>query len=192
MNIYLLPRKKGKYLLYSKEFQVEPLRRRRPAKPNDSEQSDRRSRLLNLIKSGYKTATAPRERSEKLLKEMRELSQITVYYPANLSEDKACDIYHHIIQSQIKKHKRWLIVDGALLPLSAIFSLIPGPNVLMAYLAWRTLMHYKTKKGGERAAFDLEICFVKDHQLETLFEIVNRRFVFSRAGKIKAIGEEIG
>ena len=123
---------------------------------------------------------------------MTTLSHITVYYPANLSLDKVREIYNGIIQVQIKKHKRWFIVDGALLPISAIFSIVPGPNLLLAYLAWRTLAHYKTKKGGERAVSDLEIGFVKNSELEKLFKIVNKRFVFNRSAKIKDIGNRLG
>ena len=186
MNVYLLPRKKGQYLLYSEEFQTET------PKQNALEKSQDQNKFVNLIKSGYKTATAKRNRSEKLLKEMKTLSQITVYYPANLSVDKAREICNGIIQTQIKKHKRWLIVDGALLPISAIFSIVPGPNLLLAYLAWRTLAHYKTKKGGERAVSDLEIGFVKNSELEKLFKIVNKRFVFNRSAKIKDIGNRLG
>jgi len=192
MNIYLIPRKKGKYLLYSMEFQAEPSQSRRPGRTPHSGKPDKKSKFIKLVKSGYQAATAKRERSEKLLKEMTELSQITVHYPANLSEDNAREIYDNLIQSQIKKHKRWLIVDGALLPVSAILSLVPGPNLLLAYLAWRTLVHYKTKKGGERAISDLEISFLKEPQLERLFEIMDKRFVFSRAAKIKGIGKEMG
>ena len=186
MNIYILPHKRGKYLLYSKEFQTET------PKQNGPEKSQDQNKFLNLIKSGYKTANAKRNRSEKLLKEMTTLSHITVYYPANLSLDKVREIYNGIIQVQIKKHKRWFIVDGALLPISAIFSIVPGPNLLLAYLAWRTLAHYKTKKGGERAVSDLEIGFVKNSELEKLFKIVNKRFVFNRSAKIKDIGNRLG
>jgi len=184
MRIYLLPRKGGKYILYSTEFQIEKDERNNP--------QESRKRFWKLIKSGYKTATAKREHSERLLKEMKSITQMTVYYPANLMEKEAEEIYQQVINAQVKKHKRWLIVDGALLPISAIFTLVPGPNVLMAYLAWRTLAHYKTKKGGEKAASELEIPFVKDPQLERLYEIVNKRFAFNQAAKIKAVGEEIG
>lgn len=192
MNIYLLPRKRGRYLLYSKEFEAEPRQDSERSNPDQPERSDRKGKLLGLIKSGYNAATAKRNQSEKLLKEMTALSQITVRYPANFSEDNAREIYDNLIQSQIKKHKRWLILDGALLPVSAIFSLVPGPNLLLAYLAWRTLAHYKTKKGGERAVSDLKISFVQDSRLEELFEIVNKRFVFNRGDKMRAIGRRLG
>jgi hypothetical protein len=185
MNIYLLPHKRRKYLLYSREFQTETPKQNAPEKSQDQ------NKFLNLIKSGYKTATAKRNRSEKLLKEMTTLSHITVYYAANLTLDKAREIYNGIIQIQIKKHQRWFIVDGALLPISAIFSIVPGPNLLLAYLAWRTLVHYKTKKGGERAVSDLEINFVKDSELEKLFEIVNKRFVLNRSARIRKIGMDL-
>lgn len=191
MDIYLLPRKIGKYLLYSKQFQADSSPDCRTDSASESEKSAK-GKFVRLMKSGYHAGTAKRNRSEKLLKEMTALSQITVHYPANLSDHDAREIYDYLIQSQIKKHKRWLIVDGALLPVSAILTLVPGPNVLMAYLAWRTLTHYKTKKGGEKAVSDLEVSFMKDPQLEKLFGIMNRRFVFDRAAKIRAIGEEIG
>jgi hypothetical protein len=166
MDIHLLPRKGGRYLLYSKEFQAEPSRDRRTDSTSQSGKTDRKGKLVKLMKSGYQAATAKRNRSEKLFKEMTALSQITVYYPVNLSENDAREIYDDLIQSHIKKHKRWLIINGALLPISVVFSLVPGPNLLLAYLAWRTLVHYKTKMGGERAISGLEISFLREPQLE--------------------------
>jgi hypothetical protein len=190
MDIYLLPRRKGKYRLYSTEFKPEP-QRSRTGLQEDSEEP-KTHRFWNLIKSGYQAAAAKRDRNEKLLKEMAILSEITVHYPANLSQAKAREIYDNLVRSKIKKHRRWLIVDGALLPIGVIFTLVPGPNLLLAYLAWRTLAHCKSKKGGEKAVADLKISFVKEPHLRELFETVHKRFVFGRAARIKAIGEEIG
>ncbi|NIS38575.1 hypothetical protein GWN91_05380, partial [Candidatus Saccharibacteria bacterium] len=131
-------------------------------------------------------------RSERILKGIRRVKRIYVFYPAHLSEEEAQDFYDEIVETQIKKHKRWLIVDGVLLPFSAIFTLVPGPNVLLIYLAWRTLAHYQTKKGGEKAADDLKVSFHKEPQLDKLESLIDKSFVLNRNGRIKRIGERLG
>jgi len=187
MDIYLLPKKHGEYFLFSKDFQdgkEEP--------PQDSPPQKKRSKFWIFLKSTYKVFTEKGRRSEAILKKAAKDTHIEIHYPSNLSEKKANEIFDRLIAAQVKKHKRWLIVNGVLLPVSVLFSIVPGPNLLLAYLSWRTLAHYQSKKGGEKAISELSISLTPENQLYSLDKIVNKRFSLNRKKKIRRTGEALG
>lgn len=183
MNIYLLPRKRGRYMLFSPEFQ----------EPDEAGQAPGKQRMLwRRLKAGYKAITEKRRRSEAILINAAKTGRITLHYPENFSAGEANEIFDKLLAAQIKKHKRWLMVNGALLPLSVLFSIVPGPNLLLAYLAWRTLAHYRGKKGGEKALSELEIVLTPQNQLYKLDKLINKRISLNRRGRIRQIGESLG
>jgi hypothetical protein len=184
MNIYLLPRRNNQYFLFSDGLKIEP------EKPEDKEEVENKT-FAGQVKKGFKKITKPRKK-EQLLKEMSEIEKINIHYSAHLAPQEAKNIYEDLIQRQIKKHKKWMIADGLLVPISAVFSLIPGPNLLLAYLAWRTAAHYKTKKRGENVHSKLDVNFVKEENLTKLLKLVNQRFALNRKKKIRKIGEAFG
>ncbi len=188
MNVYLLPRRGERYFLYSRGLQ--------PEAPPDEEAEEaaetRTSRFWQGARRTYASLTNKRSAREKMLREMGSIERINVFYPSRLSDEEAKRLYQELVEAHVRKHKRWLIVDGVAAPLSAIFSIVPGPNLLLAYLAWRTVSHYKTKKGGERALSEPTLTFVKDDELDELLDVVRPRLAFRRARKIQEIGERLG
>ena len=83
-----------------------------------------------------------------------------------------------------------MIVNTAALPLAVPLSLVPGPNLLLGYLAWRSVIHYKTKKAGERAA-GLEIDFFPEGLLAELVDLVGR-WPFRVKHRIRELGQKLG
>ena len=185
MNVYLLPKSRSEYLLYCDKFQT-------PEKPLRTQLDSEPHRFLQFMKSTYESLTAKGRRYEAILKEIRNLDRINVIYPANLPEDRARKIWEEIIQSKITKHRRWLIVDSALLPLGVLFTFVPGPNLVLAYLGWRAIGHYKSKRGGEKAISRLEVDFTPNAKLAELERVVAKQFSLNRKEKIRQIGERIG
>lgn len=187
MDLYLLPRKHGEYLLFSKEFQ-----KGEEEMPQESRPPEKRHKFWIFLKSTYKVFTEKGRRSEAILKKAAKDTYIEIHYPSHLSEEEANEIFDRLIAAQVKKHKRWLIVNGALLPVSVLFSIVPGPNLLLAYLSWRTLAHYQSKKGGEKAASELAISLTPENQLYSLDKVINKRLSLNRKKKIRRIGEALG
>ena len=71
--------------------------------------------------------------------------------------------FRDLLRAQIIKHTAWLIVDGALTTVTAMFFWvlvpIPGPNVLFYYPALRLASHYRAMTGAKRALNTVEIRF---------------------------------
>lgn len=98
--------------------------------------------------------------SETLLKNLVKAPEITIVFPPGLSEPEARNIFRSLIDTQVKKHRRWMLTNGALLPFSIPLTLIPGPNVVLFYIAWRAFSHYKSQKGGQKALGEMPLKFV--------------------------------
>lgn len=130
--------------------------------------------------------------TERVLRAVRDLETVEVWYPAVLGEPAARTRYRELVEEAVEKHGRWLLVDGVLLPLSAVLSLVPGPNLLFAYLAWRTLGHWRGRRGGARALSDLKTRFVAVPGLDPLVHLAGRRFVLRRRALARPIGERLG
>lgn len=176
MDIYLLPEAAERFRLFAPEVEAT-----QPHESyDDSPQTvSRWKRFAAQVKRGYQAATRRSRRPERVLKSLRDVGQIVVHYPPRMDADQAGKIYQALVEKQIRKHRRWLIVNGALIPFGVLLTVIPGPNVFLAYLAWRTLAHYRSQKGGKNAG-KLEIIFRADPDLEALDELAVRRFAWQR------------
>jgi len=92
---------------------------------------------------------------EALLKALSKATEISVIYSPELSEQKAREIFRQWLSAQTRKHRRWMLTDSVLLPFSIPLTLVPGPNLVLFYLAWRAWSHYQSQKGGRHALYRL-------------------------------------
>ena len=71
--------------------------------------------------------------------------------------------FRELLRAQVIKHTAWLIVDGVLTTIAAMFFWIlvpiPGPNVVFYYPALRLASHYRARAGAKRALASTEIRF---------------------------------
>ena len=189
MRIYLLPTKSGGHRLFIHSPKREPL--------PESDESDTPSKEVpgkkpNLFKRTMQAVSRAEKEQDRRLKELRKLTHITVFYPRGMSPEKAREIYETLIRAEIKKHRRKFIVNGLLLPLSIVFTLFPGPNVVLAYLAWRTLSHYRSQKGGQKGLTELEITFLADPLLDELQALIRKKWIWKRRERIHQLGKKLG
>ncbi len=208
MDIFLLPKRNGRYQIYSKavaeifnasmsaagENAKKPTAL--PEETNDgppptAEAPSTARRIWQALKAGYMTLTKDQRRLESTLKSLNESGDIQLHYPAALDSKTALEIYQTLISAQVDKHRKWLIVDGALLPFSVILTLIPGPNVILAYLAWRTLGHYRSHKHAKGSQAKEYFDFYPEAALDDLQELVESRWILKRKEKINLIGERM-
>lgn len=187
MDVYLLPRRSGEYFLHAGEL-VAPT-------PEESDPSDSKTRKLwAFSRKAYHRLTRARRMREALLSSLgaREPLRIRILHPSSLSETEARRIYADLIARETQKHKKWMVASTAAIPLAVPLTLIPGPNVLLAYLAWRSVVHYKTKKAGERAsAPELAVTFVPEPRLDELVTLV-KRWPFRARRRIRELGHALG
>lgn len=197
LTLYLLPARGDRYRLLSPELEEkladagadEPEEREEPAAVGEEEGPGRR-----WIRSGVRWLEARGGPTERVLKELRLPDAIEVIHPAGLPARAARRVFRERIEESVQRHRRWMVVDGALVPLSVVLSLVPGPNLILPYLAWRAAAHWRGQRGGSRALAEagLDATFVADPTLDPLLDLAERRFVLHRKRRLRAIGEAAG
>lgn len=88
---------------------------------------------------------------QRLLWHMRRQHKAVAVHPEDLTGEAALGIVRPAMQADFEKHRRWLAIDGVLVALSALFILVPGPNVLGYYFAFRVVGHYFSMRGARQA-----------------------------------------
>lgn len=196
VEVYLLPHRNGRFSLYSEAFLAAP----EPESGSEPETTGSNlvtaaKRSWDIVRRTQQTLSHASRSREELLKKVKalsELERLRLIHPASLTGDDAGRIYRDLVADEIERHRRWLWVDGLLVPLSLIFTIIPGPNLLLAYLAWRSLAHYRTKKGGDRALSELQLELVPSEALDRLARITRPALGLGRRQRIRELGRELG
>jgi hypothetical protein len=88
---------------------------------------------------------------QRLLWALRQQESATLVYPTDLSQNDADDIARRILQRDADRHRWWLGIDAILLLLSALLILLPGPNFVGYYFAFRVVGHYLSWRGARHA-----------------------------------------
>jgi hypothetical protein len=93
---------------------------------------------------------------QRLLWALRQQESATLAYPTDLTQDEADDIARRILQRDADRHRWWLGIDTILLLLSALLILLPGPNFIGYYFAFRVVGHYLSWRGARHALDTLQ------------------------------------
>lgn len=91
---------------------------------------------------------AERVAEQRLLWHLRRCDAARLVYPADLQKPDAMRELRTALGRDALRHRRWLIVDSALLALTGILTLVPGPNLLFWFFAFRVVGHYLSWRGA--------------------------------------------
>jgi len=190
LRLHLLPDRHDGWTLFS-EATHEVWRRQR----EERRQAQRDREDVTLQERLRRALDWMRQRgssSEKALRELHQPEAVEVVHPATLSPAEVRQIWRDLLADLVRRHRRLLIVHGSLLPVGALATVVPGPNIWVVYIAWRTLAHWRTAKGGTRALEELLVRFTPEPGLDPLVELMQRSLVPRRREKIRALGEQLG
>ena len=87
---------------------------------------------------------------QRLLWHLRRQTAPRLYFPDDLDEAQAVRIVRHQLERDFEKHRFWLAVDALGLIASGLLMLVPGPNVLAYYFAFRVVGHYLSMRGAKQ------------------------------------------
>ena len=96
--------------------------------------------------------TAEAIAEQRTLWMLRHARRVTMVHPSDQSAEQATAIRDRILTHAATHHVRWLAFDGVALVVSGILVVIPGPNLIAYYLAFRVIGHYFSWRGARRAA----------------------------------------
>lgn len=88
---------------------------------------------------------------QRLLWNLRRAETARFVYPSDMSEADAVAELRGEMNRDFEKHRLWLAIDSVLLVASGLLVLVPGPNVLGYYFAFRVVGHFFSVRGAKRA-----------------------------------------
>lgn len=99
---------------------------------------------------------AERIAEQRLLWHLRSQRTARLIHPADVSGPDATAAMRADLQGDAERHLRWLFVDGALLVASGVLALVPGPNLIAYYFAFRVVGHWLSVRGARHGLNGVE------------------------------------
>jgi len=93
---------------------------------------------------------------QRLLWHLRSQTAACLLYPDDLTESAALDTMRASLRRDFDKHRFWLTIDSLLFIGSGLLALVPGPNVLAYYFAFRVVGHYLSLRGAKQGLSGVE------------------------------------
>lgn len=110
---------------------------------------------------------------QRTLWALRDSSSVLLRYPSTLDADRARAILDALLAHARRHHLRWLVVDLILLTASGILFVVPGPNVVAYYIAFRLVGHLQSWRGARRAIEAIAWTLEPDTGLAELASLVD-------------------
>lgn len=105
---------------------------------------------LGRVKNRMMRWVAESIAEQRLLWTLRKTTEATLHYPADLREAEAVERLRRQLGRDFDKHQFWLIIDTLLFIASGLLMLIPGPNLVAYYFAFRMVGHYFSLRGSRQ------------------------------------------
>lgn len=87
---------------------------------------------------------------QRLLWNLRRHDTATLLHPDDITADRAVEIMRKQLGRDFDKHRFWLAIDSLLMVASGLLILIPGPNIIGYYFAFRVVGHFFSVRGASR------------------------------------------
>ena len=115
------------------------------------------------------TLNARVDPTEPMLRRFRKAPEVVVTYPSGISPQYARRRLRLLLLNKTASHRRWMFINGAMLPLTAAMTLVPGPNVFFAWNGYRLLAHLFALRGGQRVlSAQVPVTFMPSDELNEL------------------------
>jgi Mitochondrial K+-H+ exchange-related len=78
---------------------------------------------------------------EAMLARLWSARRLDLYHPASRGGDEVVAIWNDYLLQQWRRHLVWLILNGVIAPVSVLFAILPGPNLIGYWFAYRAVHH---------------------------------------------------
>jgi hypothetical protein len=85
---------------------------------------------------------------QRLLWHLRKQPSATLFFPGDMPESAAVDYLRAEMGRDFNRHRLWLIINSLLFIGSGVLAVVPGPNILAYYFAFRMVGHFLSMRGA--------------------------------------------
>jgi len=170
MDVFVIPVGASRYELYCEVADVPPTEQEAPStgilgqlrhkfavtlKAAEERQHRRRAGeeleakgLMGRIQDRCMAWVVERIAEQRLLWQLRRQTAAVAIYPDDMTFEQAMTLIRRILQRDYERHRVWLVVDSMGLVLSLLLVVLPGPNVVGYYFAFRVVGHWLSMRGA--------------------------------------------
>ena len=91
---------------------------------------------------------AERIAEQRFLWHLRKQTAAVAAHPQDMPFDQVMVFIRRTLRLDHQRHRRWLIIDSLLLAVSGLLALVPGPNLIAYFFAFRVVGHYLSMGGA--------------------------------------------
>jgi hypothetical protein len=110
---------------------------------------------------------------QRTLWALRSPTAATLRFPATIDASQARAALMVSLADARRHHLRWFLIDLVLFAVSGVFFLVPGPNLIAYYFAFRFIGHLQSWRGARNGMQFVDWTFVPDHDLAELASLVD-------------------
>ncbi len=99
---------------------------------------------------------AERIAEQRLLWNLRGQTTAVVAHPQDMTFDQVLTLVRRTLQRDYERHRLWIVLDSLLLVASGALMLVPGPNIVAYYFAFRVVGHWLSMRGADQGLHHVE------------------------------------
>jgi len=113
--------------------------------------ADAQAGLWTRVRDSAVCRTAEAIAEQRTLWTLRHSTHPSLVHPSDLSASQAAAERDRMLTSARTHHARWLAFDLVALAVSGLLMIVPGPNLIAYYFAFRVIGHYLSWLGARHA-----------------------------------------
>jgi hypothetical protein len=209
MTVFLVPVGANRYELYCEEPDDSPpveeppgffkrLVHRFRVMLAEAEQERRREEpspaprgLAGRVKARTMRWVAESIAEQRLLWQLRRRTAATLVFPEDLPEPQARAILRRQLDRDFERHRFWLAIDSLGLIASAALALVPGPNIVAYYFAFRIVGHFLSLRGARQGIVKIAWTVRPSAPLSALRSVVGVPHD-EREARVRAVAADLG
>ena len=99
---------------------------------------------------------AQRIAEQRLLWNLRRETSVVAVHPPDMTFEQVLALIRRTLQRDYERHRLWLVIDALGLIVSGLLMLIPGPNIVAYYFAFRVVGHWLSMRGAVQGLHHVE------------------------------------
>lgn len=127
---------------------------------------------------------------QRLLWHLRRCAEADLVYPGDRMEPEARVALRTQLARDYDKHRRWFIIDLLGFIGSGVFMLVPGPNIIAYYFAFRLVGHFLSMRGARQGLDRTDWRFRASDDLRQVRDVLAAHSA-DRRSRLEAIQERL-